>query len=156
MVLQRSVDARYSGQEYTINVPVLVDEIDDRAIDEIRSRFHELHERIYSHSSTSEPFEVTAIRIAAIGQLPQIDIPLLEHGGPNPPAAANVGSAQTCFEKEAGYMDCDVWDRSELLAGNTILGPAIVADFGATTIIPPDYVCTVEAHGMLVIDIPAR
>jgi N-methylhydantoinase A len=156
MVLLRSVDARYSGQEYTISVPVLLDEIDDRALDEIRSRFHELHEQTYSHSSTSEPFEVTAVRVGAVGQLPHIEIPLLDRDGPIPRAVANVDRAQTCFDKEAGYVECDVWDRSQLLAGNTILGPAIVADFGATTIIPSDFVCSVEAHGMLVVDVPPR
>jgi N-methylhydantoinase A len=151
MVIARSVDARYSGQEYTIGVPLADGAIDDRALLELRSRFHMLHEQTYGHSSPGEPVEAVNVRVVAVGRLPEIELPELAAGGVDPPGHARVEVMQTCFDPADGYVDCEVWSRTELRATNILAGPAIVADIGATTVIPPGFSCTVDRRGQLVI-----
>jgi N-methylhydantoinase A len=58
------------------------------------------------------------------------------------------------FDAINGHIPCKVWDRDNLLAGNIVLGPAMIADLGATTIVPPGLTCRVDTHGSLLIDIP--
>jgi N-methylhydantoinase A len=153
MVFGRSVDARYQGQEYTIGVPVPEGKLSDDTVDDLRRSFHGLHEQTYSHSSPEEPVEVVNVRVAAIGRLPEVSLP--EIG-----AAADTSSAQAPLEMVEAYfgengnlpVECPVWERAALPAGRTVAGPAIVADVGATTVLPPATHCTVDQHGHLVVD----
>lgn len=152
MEIARSADTRYAGQEYTINVPLTSGKIDDAVITDLRARFHVLHERTYGHSSPEEAVEVVNVRVAATGRLPEVELPQLAAGGSDPDSAARFEEVETCFDPADGAVPCTVWDRAELLAGNVVGGPAIVADIGATTVIPPGFSCTVDQHGQLVIE----
>ena len=153
-LLLRSVDIRYVGQEYTVNVSIPNEPIDDGVIDKARSDFHELHEVTYSHSKPDEPIELVNLRVAAIGRRPKIELPKIAAGGEKPPSAAQAGSIEICFDAAHGFTEAAVWDRRELLAGNKIKGPAIVGDPGATTVVPPGFRCSVSSHGNMVIDFP--
>ena len=56
-----------------------------------------------------------------------------------------------CFDADAGYVDTDVWWRPDLLAGDTIEGPAIIEEFGSTVPVHPGFVVRVDTLGNLVI-----
>ena len=42
-----------------------------------------------------------------------------------------------------------VWERERLPADAVLAGPAIVEEFGATTVVPPGWRGTLDAHGNL-------
>ena len=153
--LQKSVDIRYVGQEYTVNVPVQSSKITEKIVLDIQKTFHALHQRLYSHASPEEPIELVNVRIAAIGRMSEVGLPIIEAGGTSPPSQAYAGEVQIYFDDTNGYIPCKVWGRRNLLAGNNIEGPAMIADLGATTILPPKLTCQIDQHGLLVIDIPA-
>ena len=44
-----------------------------------------------------------------------------------------------------------VYDRKGLRYGHVIKGPAIIGEYSATTLVPPDFVCEVDAFGNLVL-----
>jgi N-methylhydantoinase A len=44
-----------------------------------------------------------------------------------------------------------VYDRKGLRYGHLIKGPAIIGEYSATTLVPPDFVCEVDAFGNLVL-----
>ena len=151
-MLLRSVDIRYVGQEYTVNVPIPEEPIDEDSVLRARSDFHEFHEQTYSHSKPDDAIELVNLRVAAIGRRPKIELPKVAAGKKDPPPSARVGSTEICFDAAQGFTEAAVWDRRELLAGNQIDGPAIIADPGATTVVPPRFRCTVSSHGNLVIE----
>ena len=153
-VLLRSVDIRYVGQEYTVNVPI-AGLITDETVRKARSDFHKLHEVTYSHSKPDDVIELVNLRVAAIGRRPKVELPKIAAGKEEPPSSAQVGSTEICFDAAQGFTEATVWDRRELLAGNQIEGPAIVADPGATTVVPPGFRCSLSSHGNLVIEVPA-
>lgn len=155
MTFVRSLDARYVGQEYTVNVPVPAGAFSTAVIQAIQESFHTSHQRIYGHASPDEPIELVNLRMAAVGSLPTVELPAVAAGEPNPPREALAGETQTCFAADDGYVRCPVWERQKLRAGNQIAGPAIIADPGATTVLPPGFTCTVSVHGHLLIDVPA-
>jgi N-methylhydantoinase A len=47
-------------------------------------------------------------------------------------------------------QDCPVWERDRLPERAELAGPAIVEEFGATTVVAPDWRGVVDAHGNLV------
>jgi N-methylhydantoinase A len=44
-----------------------------------------------------------------------------------------------------------VFDRNDLCHGHVIKGPAIIGEYSATTLVPPDFVCEVDAFANLVL-----
>jgi N-methylhydantoinase A len=44
-----------------------------------------------------------------------------------------------------------VYDRTDLMYGHRVHGPAIIGEYSATTLVPPDFVCDVDAYGNLVL-----
>jgi len=151
MALHRALDVRYAGQEYTITVPLDSGRFDDDALAAIASRFHELHARTYSHSSPGDPIEIVNVRVEAIGHVGQIEPPRVEGGGEEPPDGAAVDSVPAIFARGEDAVDATVWDRASLCAGNVVSGPAVIAETGATTVLPPGSVAHVDGTGQLVI-----
>ena len=54
---------------------------------------------------------------------------------------------------ENKFVNCEVWDRSKLLAGNQIKGPTMIVDYGSTTIVPNNCLCKVSKYGQIIISI---
>jgi N-methylhydantoinase A len=52
---------------------------------------------------------------------------------------------------DGGYRDTAILERPTLPAGFTFEGPAIVEEFGSTTVILPGQHLTVDPHGILIV-----
>ena len=63
LVLARTADMRYAGQEHTVNVPIPDGTLDDTGQAEIERRFHDLHEQLYTFRQPS-PIEFVNFRLA--------------------------------------------------------------------------------------------
>jgi N-methylhydantoinase A len=48
--------------------------------------------------------------------------------------------------------ECPVWERERLPERARFAGPAIVEEFGATTVLPPGWRAEVDPHGNLVLE----
>ena len=132
-----SLDLRYRGQSYELTVPFA------RAF---VSNFHKLHERRYGHSDATRAVEIVNVRSTFFGRAPKIRFPKMPkaRGKPQPLEVISVwftGKAQRT----------SVYDRSGLQHGHVLHGPAIVGEYSSTTLVPPDFVCEVDAFGNLVL-----
>jgi N-methylhydantoinase A len=135
-----SLDMRYAGQSYELNVPFIGDFI---------SAFHHAHEKRYGYFDRDRACEVVNIRARFTGRTPKLALPKLRPGTPNP-AEALVSKAEVLFHGRRKLTA--IYDRSRLLAGNRILGPAIVTEYSATSLIPPDWSCRVDRNGNLILE----
>src|SRR5262249_49190803 len=70
----RSVDARYAGQSYELNVPIASRAVDAAAIGGIAEAFHARHAQTYGHDNRAEPVQFVSLRLAAIGLIPPLSI----------------------------------------------------------------------------------
>ncbi len=152
LAFERHVEMRYVGQEYLVSVPVPNGRpVDAQLLRELRHAFDRLHEQAYGHASTDEPTELVNLRVTCLGRLAPVQLPRLPYGGAEPPAAARAGTVEAYFEGEDGFIPCPVYRREGLLAGNRLRGPALVAEKGATTVIPPGFAVEVSPEGHLLI-----
>ncbi len=136
----RSLDMRYAGQSYELNVPFEGDFI---------SAFHRAHEKRYGYFDRARSCEVVNIRARFSGRTPKPALPKLPAGGSSP-AAALVSRTSVAFHQ--GPKRTAVYDRSRLRAGNRIAGPAIVTEYSATTLIPPEWMARVDGCGNLILE----
>ena len=136
-----SLDMRYEGQSYELNIPYL--ETDFIA------KFHAAHEQRFSYARPEAAVEVVNLRLTAIGETekPAILPEPLTDTEVSP--SARVGTKPVVFEGAA--LPTDFYRREALRPGNEIEGPAIITEFSATTVVPPDFRATVDAYRNLIL-----
>jgi N-methylhydantoinase A len=138
--IHRSLDIRYRGQSYELNVPFNGDFI---------SAFHHTHETRYGYFDRARACEVVNIRARFTGRTPKPALPNLKIGGPSA-APALDSKSQVLFRGRRKMTT--VYDRSRLCAGNRIPGPSIVTEYSATSLIPPNWSCRVDRIGNLILE----
>jgi len=149
LAMERSVELRYVGQEYTVRAPVPAGNLTAATLRAVRAEFDRLHEQQYGHASAEEPAELIAIRLTALGRLGAPEFEPIAAGGDAPPPSAWLGSQPAWFG--GASASTGLWSRQELLAGNRISGPALVLEGGATTVIEPGFAAVVDRIGNLII-----
>ena len=90
------------------------------------------------------------------GEWDEIDVPRLEL----PKLAQGDGRADRALKGERPLLDIDagtfvpakIYDRAKLLAGDRIVGPAIIDQFDATTVVLAGQTATVDATATLIIE----
>jgi N-methylhydantoinase A len=140
---QRSADMRYTGQEYTINVPVA----DDIDIEQVIENFHDAHRRRYGHSSPGAPVEFVNVRVAAIGAVGKFSSPAAI--GATDHDNVILGERNATFDGVAHMTPVVARDR--LGTDYTIDGPVIIEEQSATTIVPPGWQVKVDEQGNILL-----
>ena len=135
------MNLRYAGQGYEITV---------EATDDYVELFHREHERRYGYANRSRTVELVNIRIRAV--VPSETIHSAEHER----RSGDGRKAAICDRQifvDGGWSKGMVYAREELRAGDSFCGPAVVAEYSATTFVPPGCRVEVDAFLNLVIDV---
>jgi N-methylhydantoinase A len=138
--ITRTLDMRYAGQSFELNVPFAGDFV---------AAFHQAHERRYGYCDRSRPCEVVNVRARFIGETPKFDLPRVKAGGPSP-AAALAGHSPLLFQGRRTRTA--IYDRARLRSGNRVPGPAVVTEYSATTLVPPGWYGRVDRIGNLILE----
>lgn len=152
----RTVDLRYFGQAYEVRVAAPEGDVDEAYAAGVASRFHDEHRALYGYDFRGDPtqqVEWVNLRVTGVGPITR---PELRDLAPSEGAAdvrerAHRSVRPVCFDADAGYVDTDVWWRPDLLAGDTVEGPAVIEEFGSTVPVHPGFVVRVDPLGNLVI-----
>jgi N-methylhydantoinase A len=133
MHIERSADLRYRGQSYELNVPWISQK-------QAWTSFHREHARIYGYSLPERDVEVVTIRVRSRGTSARLRLfrPPTEKGAPKIRRVWVNGS----------WRRVRVWNR-EQLAKTPLSGPALVLDYGSTTLVPPEWRLHVDQAGNL-------
>lgn len=153
--LERSVDCRYVGQGYELRVSAPDGEIDDVWVKTTAEAFHEAHGRTYSQRFDDKPVQLINVRVTGVGAVPHVRIAEIEKGGDDASAAIKTTTQALFWASETAkpeWVETPVYERSQLLAGNKIDGPAIVEQFDSTTIIGMNQHAYVDAVGHIIIE----
>ncbi|MFT4581934.1 MAG: N-methylhydantoinase A [Gammaproteobacteria bacterium] len=140
-------DMRYSGQSMQITLDVTLEEIATGSFAAIEQRFDETHEQLYTFKLEGEK-ELINLRAVATSRATFARAQEIAAGDIDP-SAAKVGE-QTIFVDGAEHV-AQLYDRSRLVAGNQINGPAILTEMDSTTLILPHHVGAVDRFGNILI-----
>jgi N-methylhydantoinase A len=128
--LERHAEMRYRGQRHNIKVPV-TGLTDHRAI---RTAFERDYKRRYGHADAKAPAEFQALHLSAFARLRQPEIARL------PRAATPAETAQSrrvYIGAAGGWLDAKIYHRDALAPGFTAAGPAVIEEYGSTTLVWP-------------------
>ena len=149
MTFGHSVDLRYHGQGFEIPVTIDVDTFDGAGsgLAAVAARFDAEHERLFGFL-LKNAHEVVTLRASATGPRPNVAAETLAQGDPDPSSAKVL---DTDIWVSGGRVSAGVYDRSRLVAGAVVTGPAIITEMDSTTLVLPDHVAEVHPSGSLLI-----
>ena len=145
MVFNFSVDMRYIGQEYYVNIPVnpLLD------LKKIEKDFHKTYNDKYGHSQLNAPVEITNLRLAAFGLIDRpIDYSKNLDIKKNNQIKKRINRKVIFGNKK---YSTNVINRNSIKIKDVLSGPIIIEEKSSTTVIPPKYLVTRDLMGNLII-----
>jgi N-methylhydantoinase A len=145
--LMREADIRYVGQSMEVRVGAPDGPIDAAFVTTLIDAFHAAHRRTFGYDYRSEQkTEIVNLRVSGFGLIDRPSLPKLARGmgKPQPKGLRPVYFGTAMRETE-------IYDRATLLSGACVEGPAVVEEFGSTTVVFPGQTLTVDDHGIMVI-----
>jgi N-methylhydantoinase A len=163
---QRSIDIRYRGQGYELNIPFSRNLLPD---------FHEAHAQRYGYSHPDREVELVTLRLRAIVKSPQAKLATqqliprtdaaharssdnsLKNSQPpksNLPEPGRVAQARPEFLSvmfDGRRLKTAILDRDSLTVGKKYSGPAVITEYSATTVVPPGMRFVLDRAGNVVI-----
>ena len=124
---ERSVDVRYRGQGYELNVPFSADLLRD---------FEREHKRRYGYTYANREIELVTVRLRAVLKSDtEVLGPDVFVRSSTRVARKRPGDARVFFDDK--NLRTTLLPREELEPGKKYRGPAIVTEYSATTVVPP-------------------
>ncbi|MEE2822000.1 MAG: hydantoinase/oxoprolinase family protein, partial [Acidobacteriota bacterium] len=147
----RGADLRYKGMASELTVSISDGEMGPKEAEKMLSDFHRAHQKNYGYSDEGQQLvEVVNLRVSAVGFLPNLHPKPISKGDSNS-SATPTGKRKVYFEEIREFLECPVYERLNLLAGNRLHGPAIVNQYDTNTVVHPGQKLTVDPMGNLVI-----
>lgn len=141
-------DCRYFRQDIQMSIPVDIDNLRGMGMDEIKEDFEARHDKRFGFSLDA-PLEMATLRVIGKGTLKGVTIE--EHDVADTDSRpAEVGTNEVYFNGDD--HETPIYDRTDLQAGNEIVGPAIVIDDDATVVIQPDHIAVIDRYANIEIN----
>jgi N-methylhydantoinase A len=141
LILERSVDLRYKGQGYELNVPYSADAAD---------AFHSLHQRHFGFSDRSREIEIVNLRLRLRIAAEPFTFAKAEPR-PGDGSQALRGTKSIYFDDQ--WFNAPTYDRDLLQPGDSISGPALIGEYTSSTVLPPHCSLEVDPFGDLIITV---
>jgi len=152
IVLERSVDMRYIGQSFELNIPFPNGEVGKSVIKKLEDLFVKKHEVVYGHSVVGEPMEIVNIRVSATGLVTSPEVRKLPKPSDGVERALK-GRQPVYFRSIDKSLDSPIYLRSKLLPTDVLEGPAIIQQPDATTVVYPGQIAEVDEYGLLSVSV---
>lgn len=136
-----SIDMRYRGQGYELNVSLAED---SESLEAWLEEFHRLHETKYGYSNTAADVQAITIRVRADGASVTPRALILERSGE---LALESGE----IIESGSAVSCTYCRRSALPVGFHRRGPMVIEDETSTTYVPTSWSVTVDSSSNLVL-----
>jgi len=140
-VAGRSIDVRYVGQGYELNIPFSPKMLAD---------FHRAHRQRYGYADEQRAVEIVNVRVRMVAAAEPVTLPK---------GKTRKGDGQQAVVKKRRVVfdgtarPTPVYDRHLLRRGDTFRGPAVIAEYSATTVVPPGCSARVDAYENIVIEV---
>ncbi len=131
--LERFADLRYAGQSYELTVPW----------EDAAARFHQEHQRVYGYADAARAVQTVTLRLRATLAVERPSLAV--------PRSRKKGAGVVRKVWVAGkWRQVPVVER-ETIGTKPLQGPALVADYGSTTLVPPGWTMRSDAAANLLL-----
>jgi N-methylhydantoinase A len=139
---ERSLDLRYRGQGYELNVPATAN---------VAARFHDEHQRRYGYHHAGREIELVTLRLRVRLRTPPLEVARRRPALKPSVRVTPVERAAVFFHDKS--VIAPVFERRDLVSGRSMRGPAVITEYSATTVIPSGKKFWVDVAENLIIKI---
>ncbi|MGZ3427549.1 MAG: hydantoinase/oxoprolinase family protein, partial [Polyangia bacterium] len=125
--LERAATLRYRGQSFELTISLR--RSDGSVPDDLVAAFHDAHRERYGYALDRE-VELVTLRLRAIGKVAPLSPPL----EPRDEGPVEIGRAPLVLDGK--LHDAPLLLRRRLMPGVTVAGPALIAEYSSTTLLP--------------------
>jgi N-methylhydantoinase A len=146
VAVERLAEMRFVGQFHTVQIKV------ERCdVASLRRTFDEKYAARYGHLIKGD-VEIVSLHVVACGETPRPRLSdIFRHSTPSQDAQAT--SREIYFSGERRTFDTGVFLRSSLPCGFRANGPAVIEEYGSTTVVGPNDCFEIGAFGEITIDV---
>jgi N-methylhydantoinase A len=134
------LDLRYQGQSYELSVPFNP---------AFRESFHREHAKAYGYAYPERPLEIVNLRLRMVIPTPKSRWRAQKPGPPSQAQDALIKTKPVWFGSEP--RSTGIYERQRLAPGARLRGPAVIVEYSATTVVPPDFACKVDKYLNLIL-----
>jgi N-methylhydantoinase A len=136
----RRLDVRYQGQSHELSIPFS---------NGFREEFHREHSKAYGYADPDRPLEVVNLRL-------RLEIPTPKFPWRAPKSAPARQAPEALLKTTPVWFgakphSAGIYERQRLASGARLRRPAVIVEYSATTVVPPDFNCTVDEHLNLIL-----
>jgi N-methylhydantoinase A len=143
--LAREADVRYAGQSMEVRVPAPAGVVDAAFIAGTIEAFHTAHLKAFGYNYAGrQKVEIVNFCVSGFGLIERPAIPKLDIATGAKPDSRPVYFGGT-------FRDTPIYDRSTLPTGFRLDGPAVIEEFGSTTVVFPGQWLEVDERGILIV-----
>ncbi len=117
-----------------------------KGLSALEASLHRAHRELFGYVPDQRPGEMLAIRLVATAAARPLSVAVTVSSG-----VRSERPRRLYISRSAGFDDAAVYDRSTLAVGSTFEGPAIVEQMDSTTYVPPQFRCSQDGHGNLIL-----
>jgi N-methylhydantoinase A len=145
--LAREADVRYAGQSMEVRVPAPAGKVDVAFIAATIDAFHAAHLKAFGYNYAGrQKVEIVNFCVSGFGMIERPAIPKLGVASGEKP---RCGGRPVYFG--GAFRDTAIYERAALPAGFRLDGPAVVEEFGSTTVVFPGQWLEVDERGILIL-----
>ena len=144
--LYRSLEMRYFGQNHELEVPIIFEEFNDITIESCWELFHSTHRDRFNFDIPGELIELISVKLTAVAVTERPNLPKILNSMDEP---RPIGSRPVTFDD--GTYETNIFDRSQLQAGHTFVGPAVIEEPASVTVVRPKQNISVDDYGHLLL-----
>lgn len=148
IIVTKSLDMRYVGQEHTVEVSVPFENLNEDNIEEVIQNFHDSHHRLYTYTLPENGTEIVNVKVKVLGKIekPKISEEKIGQG------EKYLGKRSVYYE-DRGWQEVNVYAKNYISPKDKISGPAIVEEKSSSTVINTGDVLTKDKYGNMIIEI---
>ena len=145
--LVREADIRYAGQSMEVRVTAPGGAVDKAFLSGLIGAFNAAHLKTFGYNYAGrQKIELVNLCVSGFGVIERPGMLKLARRAGNP-----VPKSSRAVYFGTRFQDTPVYDRTLLPSGGRVDGPAVVEEFGSTTVVFPGQYVEVDPHGILVI-----
>jgi N-methylhydantoinase A len=145
--IMREADIRYVGQSMEVRVAAPGGVVDGTFLARLIDAFNAAHLRTFGYNYAGrQKVELVNFTVSGFGLIERPSMPKLAIGDARP---VPKGTRPVYFD--GGFVATPIWDRATLPPGFAFDVPAVVEEFGSTTVVFPGQHLEVDPHGILIV-----
>jgi N-methylhydantoinase A len=150
ILLVRTADMQYGKQVHELNIAVPSSVLTSEDMERLADSFEKKYEAIFGQDTGFKEagIEIVNFRVEAIGRINKPPLKQFTRGSKDARHALRL-KRNVFFKNANDFLSTDVYIGEKLLAGNQVVGPAVIEYIGTTVVVPPNFEVEVDSFGNL-------